>query len=470
MRSELRSKLRALILLLALAACVDAAAQGDSKPSASHAAPIRLWHALSGVPEQSLLRVVESFNDSQAEFQVIAERKGDYGQTLAAGLAAAMAGKRRGGGPTEKRGLQPAALEGPQLLQVYDAGTADIMASRAYTPLYRLAAATRVAIPDERLNAPGAGAYADGAGRLLAFPLGSATPVLYLNRDTFIRAGLDPDQPPKTWYAMQPVLLSLQAAGSSCPYTTSLPTWVHIENVSAWHNNPLATEDNGLREGRKPELNLNGHLMIRHVSLLTAWFRSELFRYSGRGNEGDQRFASGECAMLTSSSDARWDILGKARFGVKVAQFPYYDDYNDAPYNTLSGGSALWAMAGNSARENLGVARFLAYLATPAVAAQWQQATGATPVTEGAYAALQGTDYFKSNPDMEIALRELRGFRSGAYSRGVRLRALPLIHSILDDELEKVWQGGKAPISALNDAVQRGNVVLREAERAAPVR
>jgi len=460
------------VLALALSVSAAASAQGDPKPSSSssHALPIRLWHALSGVPEQSLLRVVEGFNASQSEFQVIAERKGDYGQTLAAGLAAAATGKRRGGGPTEKRPPKTAAGEGPQLLQVYDAGTADIMASHTYTPLYRLTAATRVAIANEKLNAPGAGAYADNAGRLLAFPFGSTTPVLYLNRDTFIRAGLDPDQPPKTWYAMQPVLLTLQAAGSSCPYTTSFPTWVHIENVSAWHNNPLATEDNGLREGRKPELNLNGHLMIRHVSLLAAWARSELFRYSGRGNDGDQRFASGECAMLTSSSDARGDIVAKAGFPVKVAQFPYYDDFNDAPYNTLAGGSALWAMGGNSARENMGVARFLAYLASPAVAAQWQQATGATPVTEGAYAALRGVDYFKQNPDMDIPLRELRGSRSGAYSRGVRLRALPLIHSILDDELEQVWQGGKAPISALNDAVQRGNVVLREAERAAPVR
>jgi sn-glycerol 3-phosphate transport system substrate-binding protein len=448
LRGTLRGYLRlAAAGALLLACCAGAWAQAG-KP-----VPIRLWYSLSGVPEQSLRRVVRDFNASQQEFEVVAERKGSYAETLAAGLAA----------PRDKR--EP----GPQLLQVYDEGTADMLAAKAYTPLYRLAAQAHIAVADERLNAPGASVYADSAGRLLAFPLTNSTPVLYINRDSFVRAGLDPDQPPKTWYVMQPVLLKLQAAGISCPYTTSYPTWIHIENISAWHNNPLASDDNGMREGKKPELSLANHLLIRHVSLLAAWARSELFRYAGRGNEADARFASGECAMLTSSSDARADIVDKAKFPVKLAQLPYYDDFNDAPYNTLAGGSALWVMSGNDARQNLGAARFLAYLAGPAEAAQWQRNTGGVPVTSRAYDALNASGYFKDIPDMQIPAQELRGFRSGTYTRGVRLRHLPALRAVVDDELEQVLGGhDKAPISALEDAVRRGNALLRESDRAAP--
>ena len=413
---------------------------------------IRLWHAMSGAQGQSLEHVAAAFNESQRDFRVVPVYKGEYRATLSAGLAAA---KSR-------------SAESPHLLQVYEEGTADVLAARhAFKPLFALATETRINIEPEKISAPAASVYADKTGRLLAFPLNSSTPVLYFNRDTFIKSGMDPDKPPKTWYEMQPVLIALQNAGADCPYTTSRQSWVHIENTNAWHNNPIASEDNGLG-GTRAELRVNGHLMIRHISLLGAWVRSQLFRISGRADEGDTRFASGECAMLTSSSTARAEITRKAQFRVGVAQLPYYDDFNNAPYNTLSGGAALWAVGNTTARESLGMARFLAYLATPAVAADWQQSAGYVPVTQNAYATLQRSGYYKTNPEMDIAATQMRGYRSGAFTKGVRLGDYDKIRAILDDELDDVWKGVKAPISALDEAVQRGNVVLRAFERAQP--
>ncbi len=44
-----------------------------------------------------------------------------------------------------------------------------------------------------------AGYYTDSkTGHLLSQPFNSSTPVLYYNKDAFKKAGLDPDQPPKT--------------------------------------------------------------------------------------------------------------------------------------------------------------------------------------------------------------------------------------------------------------------------------
>ncbi len=426
------------------------AAAADASPQAVE---IRVWHALSGAQGQLAERVTAGFNESQRDYRVVLVYKGNYRETLTAGLAAAKSAR---------------SAESPHLLQVNEEGTADVLGARnAFKPLFALAAETRINIEPDKISAPAASVYADKTGRLLAFPLNSSTPVLYLNRDTFIKSGMDPDKPPKTWYEMQPVLIALQNAGADCPYTTSRQSWVHIENTNAWHNNPIASEDNGLG-GTRAELRVNGHLMIRHISLLGAWVRSQLFRISGRADEGDTRFASGECAMLTSSSTARAEITKKAQFRVGVAQLPYYDDFNNAPYNTLSGGAALWAVGNTNARESMGMARFLAYLATPAVAADWQQSAGYLPVTQNAYATLQRSGYYKTNPEMDVAATQLRGYRSGAFTKGVRLGDYDKIRAILDDELEEVWKGAKAPKSALDEAVQRGNLVLRAFERAQP--
>jgi sn-glycerol 3-phosphate transport system substrate-binding protein len=47
---------------------------------------------------------------------------------------------------------------------------------------------------------PTAGYYTDSkTGHLLSQPFNSSTPVLYYNKDAFKKAGLDPEQPPKTW-------------------------------------------------------------------------------------------------------------------------------------------------------------------------------------------------------------------------------------------------------------------------------
>ena len=49
----------------------------------------------------------------------------------------------------------------------------------------------------------------------------------------------------------------------------------------------------------------------------------------------------------------------------------------------------------------------------------------------------------------------------------MRLGNFPRIRDIIDEELELVWDGSKAPKTALDDAVKRGNVLLRQFEKSA---
>lgn len=413
---------------------------------------LQFWHAMEGVPAEALQQSVNRFNESQKTYRVVLVHKGDYQQTLAAGMEAVKAGKA------------------PHLLQVYEVGAADMMAERsAYKPLYQLAAETRVPVDKEAYLPPAAAFYSDASGRLLALPFNSSTPVMYYNRNAFIKAGLDPEKPPKTWYELQPALIKLQEADIDCPYTTSWQSWIHLENTSAWHNHPFASANNGLGAGRA-ELTFNSHLMVRHISLMSAWMKSELFLYAGRTNIGEVRFATGECAVLTGSSAAHTSIMRAASFRVGVAPLPYYDDFNGAPYNTLIGGAALWAMAGKTAAEYLGVARFMQFLSSPTIAAEWHKNTGYIPETRGAYTALQKTGYYETNPDMLIAATQLRGIHPGSFARGVRLRHFEKIRAIIDEELEAVWKTGKPPKQALDDAVERGNALLGAAEPAAIAR
>jgi sn-glycerol 3-phosphate transport system substrate-binding protein len=418
-------------LLAVLLAC---AASG-----ASAADDIRLWHALSGPAGAALDQMVARFNASQKEYRVLTFFQGPYDEVMA-----------------DEIEVRRQAGTAPHIVQVQDAGTADMLRSGAARPLWEVMQEAGQRL-DARFLPAVAAYYSDADGRLLALPFGGSTPVLYYNRAAFRRAGLDPSKPPQTWYEMPRTLAALVEAGQQCALTTARPSWV-LENMSAWHNQRFATKGNGMT-GASPRLAFNTRLMVRWVSTLSSWHKAGYFTYAGRRDEAEARFGAGECAMLTAPSATYARLRTSASIDFGVAPLPYYDDFDDAPQNTLIGGSGLWALAGRQASEYRGVARFLAFLSRPDVQADWHQETGDLPLTTAAYELSRKQGYYISNPDHEVAVRQLLAKPTGD-SMGVRLGGQRRIRDIIDEELEGVWRGTKTPLEALNAAVKRGNAVL----------
>jgi sn-glycerol 3-phosphate transport system substrate-binding protein len=392
----------------------------------AHAAAgeIRVWHAMNGVRGAEFDRLVARFNASQRQDRVVASYKGAFDEAV----VEAITGRRA---PRAPHIVQASELGGAYLLEQKDAAR----------PLWQ--------IVDLRAERSFGEPPVDGQGRLLALPLGRSTPVLYYNRDLFRIAMLDPARPPATWYEMVPALAALVSSGADCALTLAWPASVLLENMAAWHNQAFATD----------RLVFNSRLAVRWVSTLETWRKSGYFTYAARRDEAEARFASGECAVLAASSAAYADLRARVKFELGVAQFPYYDDFDSAPLNTLATGPALWVMAGRPATDYAGVARFLAFFARPEVQAEWHQRTGLVPLSAAAYEITRKTGFYKAHPGHEVAVLQLlsKGEPDGKI---LRLREYPRLRSIIDEELESTWQGNKTPLDALNAAVKRGNAYL----------
>src|SRR5487761_2483352 len=121
-------------------------------------------------------------------------------------------------------------------------------------------------------------------------PFNSSTPAFFYNKDLFKKAGLDPNKPPKTWDEVEQDALKLKEAGIACPFTTSWMSWVQVETMSFWHNQPFATEQNGFG-GLGAKLVFNNEVIVRHIAKLSSWVKSGLFVYAGRENEPVAKFA-----------------------------------------------------------------------------------------------------------------------------------------------------------------------------------
>jgi sn-glycerol 3-phosphate transport system substrate-binding protein len=427
---------------------VGAIALAAATTSAYAVTEIQWWHSMTGKLNDKVNEIADKFNASQKDYKVVPVYKGQYDESMTAAIAA-----YRAGNP-------------PQIVQVFEVGTATMMAAKgAVKPVYQLMAESGEKFDPKAYLGAVYGYYADTKGNLISMPFNSSTQVLYVNKDAFKKAGLDPANPPKTWPEVEAAAKKLKAAGVACPFTTGWQSWVQVESFSAWHNVPLGTKENGFG-GLDTRLELNGPVQVKHIQNLGNWAKDGLFVYKGRKDEPLASFTSGDCAMITTSSGSYANIKANAKFDWEVATLPYYPDVAGAPQNTIIGGATLWVLNQKDPAVYKGIAKFFEFLSSPEVQADWHQTTGYVPITLAAYDLTKKQGFYDKNPGTDIAIKELTNKPPTANSKGLRFGNFVQIRNIIDEELESVWSGQKTAKVALDDAVKRGNEQIEKFQKA----
>ncbi|MCA0317115.1 MAG: sn-glycerol-3-phosphate ABC transporter substrate-binding protein UgpB [Proteobacteria bacterium] len=424
-----------------------AAAMLTASP-ASAQVEIQWWHAMTGANNEVVVKLAQEFNASQTEFRVVPTYKGSYPDTMNAGIAAFRAGNA------------------PHILQVFEVGTATMMAARgAIKPVFQLMADANEPFDPKAYLPAVAGYYSTSRGEMLSFPFNSSSSVMWYNKDAFRRAGLNPDQPPKTWPELFDAARKLRAAGhDKCGFSSAWITWLNLEQFSVWHNVPLATRANGI-DGFDTELRFNSPLHVRHLQSLIELQRDNTFSYSGRTNTGEGRFTSGECPIMLTSSGFYGNVRANAKFEWANAPMPYYPDVQGAPQNSTLGGASLWVMGGKAAAEYRGVAKFFAFLSDTNRQAKLHTDSGYLPITLAAYQQVKASGFYNQNPYLETPILELTNKPPTENSRGLRLGNMVQMRDVWAEEIEAALAGQKSAQAALDAAVSRGNAMLRQFER-----
>ena len=412
---------------------------------------VEFWHGLSQPEGGMLEKVVSDFNASQTKYEVKATFKGGYPETMVAAIAAFRAGTA------------------PHIVQMFEVGTATMMAAKgAIKPVFELMRDAGVAFDPKAYVPAVRGYYSTSDGRMLSMPFNSSTPITWYNKDAFKKAGLDPTKPPRTWEETREAAKKIRAANATaCGFTVSWPTWTQYENFSAIHNVPLATKANGM-DGLDAELKINSPLHIKHLQTLMDMHKEGTFKYGGRDGAGNSLFTSGECAIIHASSGMRARVVSEAKFDYGVAMLPYYKGTPGAPKNSIIGGASFWVMTGpkRTADEYKAVAEFFRYLGRPEVDAKWHIDTGYVPITMAGFALVSGQGYYIKNPGTDLPFRQLTLTEPTENSRGLRLGNMPEIRVIMQEEMEKAFQRQQTAKQAVDNAVKRGDAVLRTFERA----
>jgi sn-glycerol 3-phosphate transport system substrate-binding protein len=430
-------KFKALIAAAVVAVTTPAYAQVE----------IQWWHAMGGALGEWVNGLAKDFNEQQKDYKVVPVFKGNYDEAMTAAVAAFRAGNA------------------PHILQVFEVGTATMMASKgAIVPVTKVMSDAGLKFDPKAYVPAVSGYYTAPNGQMLSLPFNSSTTVFHYNKDAFKAAGMDPEKPPTTWPEVALAAAKLKAGGHKCPLTTSWVSWTQLESFSAWHNVEFATKRNGFN-GLDARLVFNTPLHVRHIENLANLSRQGLFVYKGRAGAADATFVSGECAMYTGSSAAYGNIKRNAKFAAGISALPYYPDVPGAPQNTVIGGASLWVMSGKTPAEYKGVGAFFDYLSRADVQAKSHQMTGYLPITLAAFEMTEKSGFYTKNPGADVAVNQMIR-KTTDKSRGIRLGNFVQIRAIIDEELEGVWAGKQGVKEALDAAMRRGNEQLERFEKA----
>ncbi len=405
---------------------------------------IQWWHAMGGVTGERTDKIAADFNASQSEYKVVSVYKGNYTETMTAAIAAFRAG------------------EHPNIVQVFEVGTATMMAAKgAIYPVEQLM--KDVGEPFDKSDYLPAviSYYQMPDGELLSMPFNSSTPVLWYNKDALEAAGADV---PVTWADMRVTAQKLVDNGMKCGFSFGWQSWVMVENYSAWHNLEMGTKENGFA-GFDTEFTMANEAVINRLDDIASMSEGNLFVYGGRRGDSLPLFTSGECGMWMNSSAYYGSIKDQAKFNFGQTMLPLDTTIADKAQNSIIGGATLWVLQGKSEEENRGAAKFLNYLSSAEVQAWWHQETGYVPITTAAYELSKTQGFYDSNPGTDTAILQLSLNAPTPASRGIRFGNFVQVRDVINEEMEALWAGDKTAAEAMATATERGNALLRKFER-----
>ena len=435
MKNFSRSALGLLLTSLCVSPAFAANPKPAAKPAAAHdvAAPaaagasaeIELVHTLGADKGEQLQKLVDRFNAKTTGPKIVIQDR-----------------------PWNEGALPHLMILGERDQQAFLSG------ATRYRPLHQVMKEAGIKMETLRAPAMMTPTPLDSANRLVALPVGLSTPVMFYNKQAFKEAGLDTENAPPTWQALQGALGKLVAAGQSCPYTTAQPAWILVENTSAWHNEPVIAESK-----KSTSLAINGMLEVKHVAMLSSWVKARYLHLFGRDDEAVEHFAKGECAVLTAASGAWPTLKRQAGFEVGVAALPYHEEYYGAPQNTLADGPALWVGAGKKAADYKTVAKFIDHWLSAESQVEWQRNAGYMPLNRAGLLASESRLLAADLLNIHIGVKQLTNKPVTAVSRPSRYPQRAAVRRIIAEELESVWEDRKPSKLALDTAVARSRAL-----------
>jgi len=391
---------------------------------------VTLWYSIDG--DGALQTLIEEFNASHPDIRVEGVDVGNYEEMVTRLQAAAVSGRI------------------PDLVQL-EITRYGLFADRGVLlPLTELIENTPEFNVDDLI--PGIWEAAQYEGTPFVVPFNNSVPVMYYNKDLFREAGLDPENPPRTWEELAEAARTLTVREGERTTQWGMngpPQWVRHafvrQNGGDWMDEAANT------------FTLDSPEAVEAYTFLAELIREARVGYPEAALDANddlafQDFLSGRTALHFDSTGNLGDVeAAEVPFEVGVAPLPCRK-VCAAPI----GGATLGILAGIPEERQQAAWDFIVWATNTENNAFWHTRTGYMPIRRSTLEAQTSRDFYAENPNFKVAIDQ---FEASSFPRP-RPPAMPAIRELELTTWEEVITGTKTVEQALTDLTREANTLL----------
>ena len=283
-------------------------------------------------------------------------------------------------------------------------------------------------------------------------PWQRSTIVLYYNKDAFEAAGLDPEQPPKTWDELKEDAkkLTITENGQTTQYGIQIPS----DGYAYWMLQTFCVEQNGFN--LMNETGTETYYDDERTAKGLEFWKS--LADDGSMPEGivawattPSDFLEGKTAMMYHTTGNLTNVKNNANFNFGVAMLPANESYGSP-----TGGGNFYIFKGVSEERQQAAFDFIKWMTDDERVAQWSIDTGYVATRLSAYDTERMQEYAKEFPYCLVARDQLEyGYAElSTYNQAE-------VQKAIDDAISYVMTDQQDVESALATAQQTADGILQ---------
>ena len=283
-------------------------------------------------------------------------------------------------------------------------------------------------------------------------PWQRSTIVLYYNKDAFEAAGLDPEQPPKTWDELNEDAkkLTITENGQTTQYGIQIPS----DGYAYWMLQTFCVEQNGFN--LMNETGTETYYDDERTAKGLEFWKS--LADDGSMPEGivawattPSDFLEGKTAMMYHTTGNLTNVKNNANFNFGVAMLPANESYGSP-----TGGGNFYIFKGVSEERQQAAFDFIKWMTDDERVAQWSIDTGYVATRPSAYDTERMQEYAKEFPYCLVARDQLEyGYAElSTYNQAE-------VQKAIDDAISYVMTDQQDVESALATAQQTADGILQ---------
>jgi len=440
------------LLALTLAGCSAGAtpvSEGPSAPGPDALADVEgvteisLWHGLGGVNGETLEALIGEFNvEHEGEIQVSSSFQGSYADLLAKYTA----------------GLRDDSI--PTVMLAGDIASGYLNDVQRSVSPEAMADANPDGLDLAEIRAAAANYYSVD-GSLVAVPIATSKPVLWVNRDLLELAGVPDDTDLSTLDAVADAARKVTAATGQPGLVQPFDGW-WFEQLTAGSGNVYCAPENGRgADGRATAISLTEPAQVEAFQTVADLYTDGVGLDVGvDGNAALTAFTGGQVAMMFNSTGALGGVSSAATFNYEALAYPISGDASEA--GSVIGGSAMWLSDLATDAEKVAGWTLESYLASAEVQEGWSHTTGYVAINSAVDESETQKAFLDENPMQQLFLDQLENTAVVPATAGCLSGAMTSIRGAVVAQMQSAFSGDIALEDALAAAEAEANTAIEQ--------